>query len=189
VSVIIQDITRRKRMELELRHQAERDPLTGLYNRRRFEEELHRATRLAERHGHHGALLLLDVDDFKAVNDTRGHGSGDELLRALAEVLGGAIRDSDIAARLGGDEFALLLPRVDAPGAGPAAAAKLDAAVRDALGSWAAAASIGVAAFGPPAAVEADRVLAAADEALYRAKATKGGRSAPAPELASDRPV
>jgi diguanylate cyclase (GGDEF)-like protein/PAS domain S-box-containing protein len=188
VSVIIQDITRRKRMELELRHQAERDPLTGLYNRRRFEDELHRATRLAERHGHHGALLLLDIDDFKAVNDSWGHPTGDELLRALARVLDGSSRDSDIPARLGGDEFALLLPLVEGPGAGPAAAAKLGDAVRAALATWAATTSIGVASFGPPNAVDAELVLAIADEALYRAKTDKDSRraAAPVPSPAAD---
>src|SRR3954452_2354813 len=120
-SAILQDITERKRLERELRHQSERDPLTGLYNRRHLEIELHRAARLAERHGHGGGVVMLDVDGFKRVNDTRGHPCGDQLLRDLAGALRRSLRDSDVAARLGGDEFAVLLPQTDRRGAGATA--------------------------------------------------------------------
>ena len=91
VSAIMQDITERKRLGTALRH-SRRDPLTGLYNRRHFEIELHRAARLAERHGHSGAVMLLDVDRFKPVNDALGHPAGDRLLRDLAGALTGSLR-------------------------------------------------------------------------------------------------
>jgi diguanylate cyclase (GGDEF)-like protein/PAS domain S-box-containing protein len=171
VSVIIQDITERKRLERALRHQSERDGLTGLYNRRHFEVELHRAVRLAERHGHGGAIVVLDVDRFKQVNDGQGHPAGDRLLRALAGALAASLRDSDVAARLGGDEFAVLLPIVDPEGAA-ATAQKLTDGVRAALRPWGTSASAGVAWFGPRA--EPEQALAAADRALYRAKAAGG---------------
>ncbi len=182
VSAIVLDITERKRLELLLRDQSERDPLTGLYNRRRFESALHQAVRLAQRHGQGGAVVLVDVDRFKQVNDTYGHQSGDRLLRELAGALTSSLRDSDLAARLGGDEFAVLLPSTDPRGASRVAR-KIAAAARAALREWSSGVSVGVASFGPGGILDPELALRAADQALYRAKATGGG----ALDVADDR--
>jgi diguanylate cyclase (GGDEF)-like protein/PAS domain S-box-containing protein len=104
------DIDQRKRREEQLQWQAERDSLTGLWNRHRFEEELVRRRSLSERHGEVTAVILLDLDNFKAINDTYGHGAGDEVLRTVASVLSASVRAPDIASRYGGDEFAVVLP-------------------------------------------------------------------------------
>ena len=175
VSVIVQDITERKRLERELRRRSERDPVTGLYNRRHFEGELQRASRLAERHGDPGAVILLDVDDFKAVNDSRGHLSGDQALRELGEAITATVRDIDVVARVGGDEFAVLLPSVDRSGA-IAAGKKVLAATRAALRAWSSSVSAGTACFGRDGDFEPRQVIGAADQALYRAKAMGGDR-------------
>ena len=104
------DISERKRFEAQLVHVANHDPLTGLFNRRRFDEELDRQLAEAQRYGVRGALLFLDLDQFKDVNDSRGHRAGDDLLTSLALLLRQRLRDTDVVARLGGDEFAVLLP-------------------------------------------------------------------------------
>jgi diguanylate cyclase (GGDEF)-like protein/PAS domain S-box-containing protein len=109
----VQDITERKSYEGQLRYMADHDPLTGLYNRRRFEEELQRQLGLVNRYGPSGALLMLDLDHFKEVNDTLGHHAGDRLIVSVAEMLRRRLRETDVLARLGGDEFAVLLPRAD----------------------------------------------------------------------------
>ncbi len=106
----IQDITDRRRFEERLQHLVDHDPLTGLYNRRRFEQELDRQVAHGARYGDQGALLVLDLDNFKLVNDTLGHNAGDELIVSVAGLLKTHLRDSDVIARLGGDEFAVLLP-------------------------------------------------------------------------------
>jgi diguanylate cyclase (GGDEF)-like protein/PAS domain S-box-containing protein len=106
----IEDITQRKWAEEQLKHLADYDSLTNLYNRRRFQEELTRHLSQAQETGRGGALLFLDFDQFKYVNDSLGHPAGDELLQGLANLLKGALRDDDLIARLGGDEFAILLP-------------------------------------------------------------------------------
>ena len=96
--------------EARLRHIADHDALTGLFNRRRFEEELERHIAHGRRYGMSGALLLLDLDGFKRVNDTHGHRTGDRVLTAVAGVLRHRLRESDVIARFGGDEFAVLMP-------------------------------------------------------------------------------
>jgi diguanylate cyclase (GGDEF)-like protein/PAS domain S-box-containing protein len=94
------DVTDRRRFELELRHIADHDALTGLFNRRRFEEELARESAVAAREGRNGAVLVLDLDNFKFVNDTFGHGVGDEVLRGVGAVLTRRVRSSDVVALL-----------------------------------------------------------------------------------------
>ena len=106
----IRDVTERKEAEAQLRHLAEHDVLTGLLNRRCFEDQFEREVALAARYGTPGALLLIDIDSLKDVNDTLGHTCGDDLLRRVATLLETRLRTTDIIARLGGDEFAVLLP-------------------------------------------------------------------------------
>ncbi len=122
-----QDITERKRFESELQYMADHDPRTGLLNRRRFETELHRHVAHVKRYGSAGALLVLDLDHFKIVNDTLGHNAGDELIVSIASVLRQRLRQSDVLARLGGDEFAILLPEADQAEAGQLAATLAEA--------------------------------------------------------------
>ncbi|MDO8212113.1 bifunctional diguanylate cyclase/phosphodiesterase [Conexibacter sp. CPCC 206217] len=107
------DITERKRVEAHLQHMADHDPLTGLLNRRRFEQELERHVAQAQRYGTEGAVLVLDVDRFKQVNDAYGHTTGDRVINSVARVLRRRLRTTDTLARLGGDEFAVLLPKAD----------------------------------------------------------------------------
>src|SRR5207302_3993463 len=109
-----QDIQERKQFAGHLEHLADHDALTGLFNRRRFVRELSRQMSYARRYAEGGAVLFLDLDNFKDVNDTLGHQAGDELIASVAHLLGARLRDTDVFARLGGDEFAVLLPRVGA---------------------------------------------------------------------------
>ena len=107
------DITERKRFEEQLQFMADHDPLTGLANRRKFEAELDRQVAHVKRYGPDGALIVLDIDHFKQINDTLGHNAGDELIVSIAGILRERLRESDLLARLGGDEFAVLLPEAD----------------------------------------------------------------------------
>lgn len=108
------DITARKKAELRLAWLADHDPLTGLFNRRRFENELEKAIAAAKRYRHTGALLFFDLDQFKYVNDTSGHGAGDRLLVILSNGLPALLRDMDVIGRLGGDEFGVILGHANA---------------------------------------------------------------------------
>jgi diguanylate cyclase (GGDEF)-like protein/PAS domain S-box-containing protein len=106
----IRDVRERRRDENRLRFLADHDALTGLFNRRRFGEELARFLAESHRHGSEGAVVLLDLDGLKLVNDNHGHALGDTLLCAIADLMRSRMRETDVLARLGGDEFALLLP-------------------------------------------------------------------------------
>lgn len=108
--VYLEDISVRKREEERLRHLAERDSLTGLLNRRRFEEELNRYEQMAMRYGDITGVLMIDMDDLKTINDTRGHSGGDDVIKQVAQAIANRLRMTDIVARIGGDEFAALLP-------------------------------------------------------------------------------
>lgn len=108
----IQDISDRKRVEVELEHQAHADWLTGLLNRRGF--DIHLARHVAATRGSgRGALMLVDLDDFKYINDTLGHQAGDRVISTVASTLRARLRETDVLARLGGDEFAILVPDGD----------------------------------------------------------------------------
>ena len=104
------DVSDRRRFEGQLRRLADTDALTGLYNRRRFGEELEWVVSYAQRYGHPAALLALDVDHFQYINDSYGHATGDELLGTVTALLRSRLRDTDIVGRLGGDEFGVILP-------------------------------------------------------------------------------
>jgi diguanylate cyclase (GGDEF)-like protein len=156
----------------ELQLQASHDPLTGLKNRRRFEEDLRTELARARREKTVGAVLMLDLDNFKQVNDTLGHPTGDRVIADIAAVLDARMRITDTVARLGGDEFAIVLPRCDLDEAEDIADA-IGRAIRLHTPPGEAAppltASIGVATFGPESGGY-DEVLSAADSALYEAK-------------------
>jgi diguanylate cyclase (GGDEF)-like protein/PAS domain S-box-containing protein len=173
--VQVQDITHRRRYEENLQYLATHDPLTGLHNRASFAEQLDAHADLVRRYGPDGALLLLDLDHFKYVNDTLGHQAGDQLIARVAKVLAARLRDSDVLARLGGDEFAALLPRASVEQAKQVAGELLDAlraeriAVPGANGR-AMTASIGVAMFDSTDNLRGEDVLVNADIAMYDAK-------------------
>jgi diguanylate cyclase (GGDEF)-like protein len=154
---------------------ADHDPLTELFNRRRLTAELERQLRHAGRYERGGALLMLDLDHFKFVNDSYGHAAGDRLLKAIAQVIMERVRETDVVARLGGDEFAVILPEADMAAA-LAVAESLRELVRDRPSELpvATGVSVGVAPFEPTHNHTADDLMVAADMALYRAK-EKGG--------------
>jgi diguanylate cyclase (GGDEF)-like protein/PAS domain S-box-containing protein len=109
---VIRDVTERKRMEAALEHRALHDPLTNLANRSLFFDRLHQAIHSARRQDTQLAVVMLDLDGFKAVNDAYGHAVGDQVLKVVATRLSQGMRAEDTAARIGGDEFAWILPRV-----------------------------------------------------------------------------
>ena len=155
----------------EQRHASRHDALTGLPNRRDFEERLASEAARARRHGDELTICLMDLDDFKLVNDTFGHPSGDSVLRAVARHLD-TLRGEDGAFRFGGDEFALVLVGTDEAGASIVAGRIADA-VRDDPASLGVTVSWGVASLdgGDPG-----QTMALADEALYEAKAARARR-------------
>jgi diguanylate cyclase (GGDEF)-like protein len=168
--------SRNERMQ-ELQRQASLDSLTGLKNRRRFEEDLLLAMARGRREGTRGAVLMLDLDHFKQVNDSRGHPAGDRLIEEIADVLRHRTRESDVLARLGGDEFAIVLPRVSAGEARVVADSIAEAIrehrpTRDDLDPITV--SVGVAMFGDDPRTSIELVVSEADTAMYAAK--DGGR-------------
>jgi diguanylate cyclase (GGDEF)-like protein/PAS domain S-box-containing protein len=179
LSSIARDIRERKRFETQLVYMADHDPLTSLYSRRRFHEELSRHLEEALRYGTHGAVLFMDLDDFKIVNDNLGHRAGDALLVSLSSLFRKQLRLSDVLARLGGDEFAFLLPRATREEA-KTLATRLVRAVRQHVISLddrpcRVTASVGVALF-PEHGNSTEELLSYADLAMYRAKETGRNR-------------
>jgi diguanylate cyclase (GGDEF)-like protein len=169
----------RKRMAA-LEARADIDPLTELPNRRAFERELARSLAYLKRHGTDAALLYLDLDEFKRVNDQHGHVAGDEMLRAVARVLARHVRESDIVARIGGDEFALLLWNCDQADA-TAKALALETAIGRTTATYRGAAFAVGASVGVTALVPLDRApdaISRADHAMYERKATRRACSA-----------
>ena len=156
----------------EMERQAISDGLTGIHNYRHFHETLKAEVRRAERYGETFCLLMMDLDHFKAVNDTIGHQAGDEVLRAVSGVLQACSRESDYLARYGGEEFAIILPRTALEEA-RTLAERIRVSIAAIDGGHEAVhvtMSIGVAAF-PESAGDSDGVLGAADAALLHAKA------------------
>lgn len=173
------DITDRKGLEAALRRQSREDALTGLANRRAFDETLARHLARAEREESRLALLLVDLDGFKLVNDTHGHDAGDALLAEVGRRLATCVRPSDVVARIGGDEFAVALPRLESPGTAERIAERIRLALREGVphrgGTLRVGTSLGLASF-PDDARDAGELVRAADRALYRAKAAGRGR-------------
>jgi diguanylate cyclase (GGDEF)-like protein/PAS domain S-box-containing protein len=193
-SVIARDITDRKRAEAQIAFLAYHDKLTGLANRAKFEEVLGMALARARRNRLAVAVLYLDLDDFKRVNDSLGHIAGDELLRQVAARLTQASRETDAVARMGGDEFLILLPdlplrdpqpRTDPHADATAAVAAVSSRIHDLMRrpfvlydrEVYVSASIGVSIF-PVDALEGRHLLANADVAMYRSKRAGSGRTA-----------
>jgi diguanylate cyclase (GGDEF)-like protein len=167
----------RVRLEAELAHQARHDSLTGLANRRMCRDRVEVALALAEAGGHHAAVLFLDLDDFKTVNDSLGHAAGDRLLVEVAERLLNATRGCDTVARLGGDEFAVLLKKVQSDGDATIVADRIRAALRrpftlDGQEVFVGA-SVGIAR--SEAGDTAEDLLRNADLAMYEAKSGDKG--------------
>ncbi|MGH8028620.1 MAG: diguanylate cyclase domain-containing protein [Arenimonas sp.] len=169
---LTQDITALKDAERELERLARFDALTGLANRRHFEESLTEAVARAQRNGTSLAVLVLDIDRFKQINDTYGHGAGDEVLKHFAARLRDCVYEVDLPARLGGDEFVVLVEYSPSIETGSTVARRITEcmlepiALRDS--SLAVTASIGVGVHFPVR--SAERVLELADQALYEAK-------------------
>jgi len=191
VLVNVVDVSERHRYQQRLAHLADHDVLTGLANRRVFEEELERHLNRCSRYGPKGAVLLLDLDHFKEVNDTLGHGAGDELIVSVAALLRRDLRASDVVARLGGDEFAILLTEADRASAETVAAtiveriqnhtATLDGTRRRVT------ASIGVVPVGVATGQSLD-LLALADMTMYDAKEAGRNRYVSLGEGANSQP-
>ncbi len=167
----VQDVSERKAQERRLEDLVDHDFLTGLFNRRRFEQELAKEVGRATRYGLTGAVLLIDLDHFKEVNDRFGHKAGDDLLKTVAVALRHRVRQTDILARVGGDEFAVILPQTDADHAQRVADGIVKALRRQTavLGNQVIhlTASVGVALFDSHNEAE---VLACVDVATYQAK-------------------
>jgi diguanylate cyclase (GGDEF)-like protein/PAS domain S-box-containing protein len=177
---VAQDVTDSRHRAEHLNHLANHDELTGLTNRATFHEVADKALRRAKRTHSKAALLFVDLDGLKTINDTLGHEEGDELLRAEAGRLEHAVRDIDTVARLGGDEFAVLLENVQNEAQAAAAATRMIEAIAEPLdlGSvkpTVVTASIGIAIQSAPNETGAE-LLRAADAAMYRAKGLGGNR-------------
>ncbi len=172
------DINRRKEMEQALRELAVTDPLTGVANRRRLMELGAQEVQRAQRTQEPLSVLMVDIDHFKRVNDTRGHPAGDAVIRALARIAGESVRAMDTVARMGGEEFAVMLPMADSRVAAEIAE-RLRESVAKAAVEWEAepicfTVSVGAAQMGRETR-DFDMLLGIADESLYRAK--HGGRN------------
>jgi len=171
------NITGRKRFEAQIQHLATHDPLTGLPNRAHLNTYLTQALLRARAAGTGLAVILIDLDRFKEVNDRMGHQTGDLLLEAISGRLTASLRESDFAARLGGDEFVLVLPAVSKEFHAEQIASKVLSWLLQPFcvpgGDLSIGASIGIALF-PQNGLTPEELLRASDSAMYAAK-TKGG--------------
>jgi diguanylate cyclase (GGDEF)-like protein len=174
------ELAAERAMVRELEATADVDALSGVFNRRGFERELARSLAYVKRYWTRAALLYVDLDGFKPVNDTHGHAAGDAVLKAVAARLASNVRASDTVARIGGDEFALILWNLSEADAAAKAWA-LEAAVSDIAIDWdgttlGVGASIGFAMLGPSD--ELNAVMTSADRAMYARKAARKSRLA-----------
>jgi diguanylate cyclase (GGDEF)-like protein/PAS domain S-box-containing protein len=178
--ITLTDISQRKAREEEITRLAYYDPLTGLPNRRLMKDRLHQAQALSARSGREGAVMFIDLDNFKRINDTLGHDKGDQLLQQVAQRLTNCVREGDTVARLGGDEFVVMLA-ADLSNAPAEAAAQAKAVGEKILAALArpygiagnervGSASIGVVLFRDHVS-SVDELLTRADQAMYQAKA------------------
>lgn len=172
------DVTERKLAEKRITMLAHHDPMTGLLNRTKFTEQLNSCVARLERYGTPFSVMFLDLDQFKSVNDSKGHMAGDKLLVQVAHRIDGLVRESDLAARLGGDEFAIILPNDADVDSAARLAARLIDEIKQPYAIEGDHVSIGVSigiAMAPTNGTRPDQILRNADLALYRAKAD--GRS------------
>ena len=179
--VLEEALTRAERTEAELRYLADHDSLTGLLDRRRFRGELDQYVSFSARYGGQGAVMIIDIDDLKSINDSYGHHAGDTLIRQIAAILRERVRATDIVARLSGDEFAVLMPQTDVDGAmqlGEDLRAQVAEEASPALEADGASISVGITMFGGERSIGAEAVLVAADQAMYSAKAEGRNRIA-----------
>jgi diguanylate cyclase (GGDEF)-like protein/PAS domain S-box-containing protein len=180
-TVSCHDYTRRHELEQQLKHQAFHDALTGLANRTLLQERLRQAITRSRRNGKEFAVMFIDLDDFKNVNDSLGHAVGDSLLRTVARRLRSTLRSNDTPARLGGDEFAVLLEEVDDPREVELVAARVVEALAQPIriggSELLVGASVGVA-YGSSATKDIEDVMRNADLALYDAKGSGKNRYA-----------
>jgi diguanylate cyclase (GGDEF)-like protein/PAS domain S-box-containing protein len=184
--LVLTDITSLKRREELAWHQANHDDLTGLPNRRQLGEHARRLLSVALKQRRLAAVLVLDLDGFKEINDLFGHSYGDGLLKRVALRLSGVLRDYDVVARTGGDEFVVLLPEIEQPSVAMVVAEKLIAAASENVENLGRSlrlhASVGVALF-PGDGQDFETLLAAADSAMYAAKAAGKNRYQLAAEI------
>jgi len=173
VGVAIAGLSQLRRTQAQLHLLATHDPLTNVLNARAFSNELSQELGRNRRYGRPLALIYLDLDDFKTVNDAHGHATGDAVLRLVADAMRSAVRQADIVGRLGGDEFAVLMPETEGTVA-RAAATRLASGIRTVFrGTPSVTASIGVVSVtGTEAGT--DELLRKADQAMYEAK--RGGK-------------
>lgn len=177
---VLRDITERKRLEQEVNHLAFFDSLTQLPNRRLFNDRLGQAVKRAQRTSSSLALMFVDLDKFKPINDTHGHEAGDFMLQTVAKRLSGCLRASDTAARVGGDEFLVLLPDIPSGSDALAVAEKIRSALAEPCISpdgieLCISASIGIAIYPEHAGTEHE-LLRLGDRAMYEAKSAGGNR-------------
>ncbi|HYP55678.1 MAG TPA: EAL domain-containing protein [Solirubrobacterales bacterium] len=171
--VVLAALERAERTEAELRYLAEHDSLTGLLDRRRFRAELDQHVSFTARYGGQGAVMIIDIDGLKGVNDAYGHHAGDSLIRQVAATMRERVRATDIVARLSGDEFAILMQQTSTEGAlqlGEDLRAQVAETARPAPEAEPVTISVGITMFGGKGDVGAEAVLVAADQAMYRAK-------------------
>jgi diguanylate cyclase (GGDEF)-like protein len=171
--VVDEALAEAEKTEAQLRYLADHDSLTGLLDRRRFRSELDQYVSFSARYGGQGAVMIIDIDGLKAVNDSFGHHAGDNLIRQVAEIMGERMRATDIVARLSGDEFAVLMPQTDTAGAlqlGEDLRAQVAENTSPAPDAPSATVSVGITMFGGEREIGAEAVLLAADQAMYQAK-------------------
>ena len=170
--VIDDALAQAAKTEAQLRYIADHDALTGLLDRRRFRSELDQYVSFSARYGGQGAVMIIDIDGLKGVNDSHGHHAGDQLIRRVAGIMRERVRTTDIVARLSGDEFAVLMPQTDTTGAlhlGEDLRAQVAESVAPDTAATATI-SVGITMFGGERGIGAEAVLLAADQAMYRAK-------------------